>query len=192
MFLQCLLYRCQKYFSNSIRFNGCHSFSSQELEPSVGEALCKAWSKEDPNKHPVTRHAYQSNRERHYPESYNPRSVEQPQVQTQWHSIPTSAVPVAPYPHSTQGPILFAAHPASMPIPVPVPTHQHGATMMIPQQAYPQGHMQATLTYTAQPIPMQPAAGYPPNPQIPVEAQPGHMGVMHVIGPEDYMGMQPR
>jgi hypothetical protein len=71
-----------------------------------------------------------------------------------------------------------------------MPTHQHGPTMMIPQQAYPQ--MQATLTYPAQAIAMQSAAGYPPNPQMPVEAQPGHMGVMHVIGPEEYMGMQPR
>jgi hypothetical protein len=64
--------------------------------------------------------------------------------------------------------------------------------MMIPQQAYPQAHMQATLTYTAQPIPMQPPAAYPANPQMPVEGQPAHMGVMHMIGPEEYMTMQPR
>ena len=172
-------------------FNGCPFFSPQELEPSIGEALCKAWSTEVPNKPPMIRHTHQSNQDRHYPEGYNPRSIEQPQVQppTQWHSIPTSAVPVGQY-HSPQGPILFAAHPASMPIPVPMPTHQHGPTMMIPQQAYPQ--MQATLTYPAQAIAMRSAAGYPPNPQMPVEAQPGHMGVMHVIGPEEYMGMQPR
>lgn len=119
---------------------------------------------------------------------------EQPQVQppSQWHSIPTSAVAVTPYPHSAQAPILFAAHPASMPIPVPIPAHGHGPTMMIPQQAYPQPHMQATLTYSAQPITMQHGAGYPSNPPLAVEPQPAHMGVMQVIGPDDYMqSMQP-
>ena len=143
----------------------------------------------------MTRHIHTPDQERPYTEGYNPRSVEQPQVQppAQWHGIPTSAVPVAPYPHSTQGPILFAAHPASMPIPVPMPAHQHGPTMMIPQQPYAQPpHMQATLSYPTQAIAMQPAAGYPTNPQMPVEAQPAHMGVMHMIGPEDYMGMQPQ
>ena len=165
------------------------------MEPSIGEALCKAWSTEEPTKPHIPRSTHQPTQDRFYPEGYNARSVEQVQSQVQspaqWHSIPTSAVPVSPYPHSTQTPILFAAHPASMPIPVPIPTHQHGPTMMIPQQAYAQPHMQATLTYPAQAIAMQAGSGYPPNPQMPVEAQPGQMGVVHVMGPEEYMGMQP-
>ena len=155
------------------------------------------WTAAPPNKPSIPRHSQPpANQDRPYREVYNPRAVEQPQVQAsaQWHNIPTSAVSVAPYPHSAQTPILFAAHPASMPIPVPMPgAHQHAPTMMIPQQAYGQPHMQATLTYPAQAIAMQSAAGYPPgvgNPQMPVEAQSG-MGLMHVIGPEEYMGMQP-
>lgn len=108
---------------------------------------------------------------------------------SQWHhGIPTSAVPMHTYPHSTQAPIIFAAHPTSMPIPVPIPTHQHGAAMMIPQQAYQQqAHLQAALTYPTHTYQMQ--AGYHHNPQMSVEGQPG-MSLMHMIGQKDYMDMQ--
>ncbi|XP_028394587.1 3'-5' RNA helicase YTHDC2-like [Dendronephthya gigantea] len=159
------------------------SRDGQELEPNVGEALCKAWSTVESNKPHMSRYTQPSKQ---------PSEQSQVQPPSQWHSIPTSGVPVTQYPHSAQAPILFAAHPASMPIPVPIPAHGHGPTMMIPQQAYPQPHMQATLTYSAQPIAMQPSAGYPSNPPMAVEPQPAHMGVMQVIGPEDYMqSMQP-
>lgn len=181
------------------------SRDGQELEPSVGEALCKVWNTEQTNKAVLPRQGRSgTNQDRPYTENYNHRPVEQPHLQApshgQWPNIPTS-VSVSPYGHSAQAPILFAAHPASMPIPVPMAgAHQHGPTMMLPQQAYAQQmqqpHMQAALTYSAQALTLQAGQGYPPgaaNAQMSMNSQTqASLGLMHVIGHEEYMGMPPQ
>lgn len=140
-----------------------------------------------------------------YNENFNHRPPEQHHLQgppphRQWQNIPPTAVPVTSYTHSSQPQILFAAHPASMPIPVPMTgAHQHGTTMMIPQQAYPQqipqAHMQPPLTYSPQALTMQ-APGYAANvgtTQMTMDssAQVGY-GMVHVIGPEDFIGVPPQ
>ena len=86
-----------------------------------------------------------------------------------------------------------------MPIPVPMPgTHQHGAAMMMPQQGngqpMPQAHMQAPLSYSHQALTIQGAPGYPAGvagAQMSMEPQAqANLGVMHMIGPEEYMNLQ--
>ena len=102
--------------------------------------------------------------------------------------------------HSRASPPVRALLPASMPIPVPMTgAHQHGATMMIPQQAYPQqipqAHMQPPLTYSPQALAMQTAPGYAANvgaTQMTLDSS-GQAGYGMVrYAPEEYIGVPPQ
>ena len=77
--------------------------------------------------------------------------------------------------------------------------HQHGPTMMLPQQTYPQQiqqpHMQTALTYP-QALTLQATPGYPAavgTAQMPIDSQAqSGIGMVHVVGPEEFMGIPPQ
>lgn len=133
-------------------------FPLQEVEPKVGEELCKLWEQEPGNIGSTSRYQPRpgvSRGVRAKPPGQNMAVSPQPGIATHshWQSSPPTVPGSAVYQ-------VYASHTASLPIPVPVPSPHSGHPAV--QQTFPRPYQgatrpQATVAFAAQSVqPQQP------------------------------------